>query len=241
MSCNNRINSGEEFNSVGTTVPTTPRAVRATQHLTELLRSGKKVSVSDMQKLQLDVIDVYGERLAPLMLKVVDKYEAELLEKDPARREIVKRMTQGLRGWNGETAMDSKSALIFSVWREQLGALMLKAYFTNEYERNSVMTSFFIDHFVGKQVKAWSEGKNIMSNFCAESFSSVKSLSCAHVVVQALLNAHALLVGELGSNEAQWKWGRHHILQYKHMPLSQTPLKIFFQREVPSPVFNGMR
>ncbi len=237
VSCNNRIHSGgESFHGLGSTIPATSRAVRVTEELRRLIAAGKKLTAGDMRRLQQDVVDVYARGLAPLIVKIVDRFGPEMLGADSERTLVVTKMVETLRDWDGDCGLESRGALVYNVWLEQLSNLMLRLYLKDEYERMQVLTSAFVDHFISRQVQLWSSGQNLSSDFCWQSPSKPEPFACPRIVIQALLNTHAVILQELGPDEAAWKWRNYHILPYGHLPFSATPLKPFFHRDVPSPV-----
>lgn len=199
MLCNNKANGGDDFHSIGTTIPTTPRAVRATKVLREKIGRGEKVSVEFFKEMQMDTVDEVAKKLAPLLVSLTEKYKDEVLGK--GRTGTVDRMLGILAGWDGSFDEDSKEALVYSKWLDFIHSTLLHVYFTDVQERIDIIGSFFFENFVGKLADEWSKGQNLNSSYCINEYNKNKKIACMENVVHALEEAYKHIVSKFGKNE----------------------------------------
>ena len=202
MSCNNLINSGSGFHSIGTTFPTTARAVRATKMLQEKIKNGEKVDTDFFKEMQMDVEDEFAKKMFPLLLSIVDDFKEDFFTKGSEEMEKINNLTYVLKKWDGKTTANSEEAVIYNVWVDCIFSGVLKKYFNgSEYERNSAVNNFFSNQFWGNMAKDWSNSKNLDSNFCKDG--TARNDSCAYNVVNSLLKTHGIIVSTLGKNEVE--------------------------------------
>ena len=56
---------------------------------------------------------------------------------------------------------------------------------------------------------------------------------CAYNIARSFVKAKHFLEENVSSKKEDWTWGRLHVNSYEHLPWSKTPLKMFYQRDVP--------
>ncbi len=239
MSCNNQMNAGNAFNLVGSTVPTTSRALRAGQMLDTILRSGRKITEEDMRKMQTDTVDSFAQIIAPMLARLVRIHRKDFFEPGTKEYNILGELSGMLDDWDFGFRSGAIQPLVFSLFYEELYSRMLNKQLPNRFERNSATHSFFSDYFLGEMISAWDRNESLGSEYCDNEFTANSpARSCAHNLVFSLLHVNDLLVQEMGPGRAAWVWSRRHSLEYPHVPFSEVPvLRWFFHRDVPSPVY----
>ncbi len=235
--CNNRLHDTDEFHGQGTTFLTSSRAVRADRLLRDRIRSGKKIDIEFFKQVQTDLIDVYAIEMSPLLIKVVEKMKGQFFREGSREMGIINKLIKYLDKWNGDTSAESTPALIFNLWNSQLANMMVRQYFPNDYEQFSVTASFFSFHFLGNMARKWAKMEDLDSDFCKTADNAKSDIPCAYNVVYALLKAYEDMTNQLGHDESNWKWGYMNLMEFAHVPFSETFLKPFFHYTVPFPVF----
>ena len=236
VSCNNKINGGNGFHGIGTTIPSTARAVRAHNMIKEKIDKGEKIKLDFLKEMQMDVIDESAKKLAPLLLKLTEKYKSQFFAKDSKQMKVINKMSKMVIGWNGSFDKDSKAALVFNTWLEHIHDTLLQEYYKDQRERVHVLKSFYNEHFLGIFATEWLNGTNLDSKICRTKKNYDSKLPCIHNVLYALLETRKYLKTKFGTNEANWKWKNEQTLEYSHLVFSDTPLRFLFHRHVPSPV-----
>jgi hypothetical protein len=199
--CNNRVINDDSFHSMGTTFLTTSRGIRADRMLRERIKSGVKADINFFKQMQTDLKDEAAVILSPLMIEVAQKMKTKFYKKDSEEMKIIDRLISILKGWDGDTSADSKPALVHNMWLEQILNTLLHKYFDSEYERFSVVNSFFSDIFAGNMLKKWAKMDDLANDFCWTPQNINTTVPCGFNVVYALLKTYEEIVAQLGENE----------------------------------------
>lgn len=201
VTCNNRINGGSDFNSLGTTMPTSTRAVRANNLLKAKIAQGGKVTLDFFKAMQGDVLSEMAKKQAPLFLSLANQYKQQFFALGSAEMKVVDKVVRTLEGWNGSYDADSKQALVFNAWERSMHDMMLLEYYTDPDERSDVLGSFFIENFLGKFATEWINGKNLASDLCRNEANKDSKMPCIYNLLHSLLSAHSYIVNKFGSDE----------------------------------------
>eukprot|EP00826_Nyctotherus_ovalis_P047285 TRINITY_DN5421_c0_g1_i2.p2 TRINITY_DN5421_c0_g1~~TRINITY_DN5421_c0_g1_i2.p2 ORF type:complete len:245 (+),score=65.45 TRINITY_DN5421_c0_g1_i2:1704-2438(+) len=201
VTCNNRINGGNEFNSLGTTMPTTARAVRANNLLKDKISKGEKITLDFFKAMQGDVLNEMAKKQAPLFLSLAKKYKEQFFAPASEEMKVVDRMVRTMEGWNGSYDGDSREALIFNAWEKSMHDTMLLEYYSDPDERSDVLESFFIEHFLGKFATEWISGQNLASDLCRNKANKDSKIPCIYNLLHSLLSAHSYIVKKFGPDE----------------------------------------
>lgn len=236
VSCNNKINDGNAFHGIGSTMPSTARAVRAYNMLKEKIDKGEKITLDFPKEMQLDVVDESAKKLAHILLNLTEKYKNQFFTNNSKQMKVISKMSKMLMGWNGSFDKDSKAALVFNTWLECIYETLLNEYFPNKKDKLYIFTSFYNEHFLGVLATEWLNGTNLGSKMCRNKENYDSKLPCIHNMLYALIKAYRYLNDKFGSSEANWKWKNEHALEYTHNAFSETPLRFLFHKHVPSPV-----
>jgi acyl-homoserine lactone acylase PvdQ len=199
VSCNNKANGGSAFHSLGTTISTTPRAVRARKMLEEKISRGEKVTLEFFKEMQLDVMDENSKKACPLLLNLTNKYKHKFANDKEIK--IIDRMIEILKGWDGSYRMDSKEAMIYYKWVDIMHDSLLQEQFTDLQERVTILGSFFIENFLGRFAIEWNNGQNLESIYCRNERNKDKDLYCMSNLITSLLNTYKYITDRFGTNE----------------------------------------
>ncbi len=201
VTCNNKLASEKVKNGLGTSIPTTARAIRVRKLLLENIRAGKKLNVEIMKRIQNDVVDEYAALISPKLIEIVQKYKDKYFLPRSPEMKVINRTVEILRNWKGDMGKESKEALVYSTWYNELYNSMLRRVIRDEFERQSVISFFFSDHFIGNKVFHWAKGEQTRSILCDTAESVDFSHPCIYNVVNAILRARRTIVKALGKNE----------------------------------------
>lgn len=182
-------------------MPTTGRAVRIRKLLKEMIASGKKITTEDMKKLQGDLYDEYAMILFPKMMDIVEKNKGKYFGEKSEEMKILNRMERLLANYSGEVFVDSKQALIYNTWYGEIADSLFTNAFNDDYERDSMIGSFFADHFYGNMILRWAAGNDTSAPFCENPYNQQRSHKCIFNVVNGLLRAYRSIVSALGKDE----------------------------------------
>ena len=238
VSCNNMINPDpNSFNGIGTTIPSTARALRANGLIKMYLKLVKDLNVEHMKSIQNDVADLYAYRVTEQLVAILNRNQGEKWypSNDSKERAMLSKIMEMMPKWTGEMKADSEYALIYSLWYDELYSLMLHKQFPDKYERESITKSFFSDYFLGNMISDWALDKETDSEYCETAENKDFSNKCAYNVLASALKAYQRIVAKYGTNEANWKWGYENMVDYPHVPFSDVKiLKILFHHAFPS-------
>lgn len=159
--------------------------------------------MKDMEKMQNDLYDEYAMILFPKMMDIVKKNKAKYYSSTSKEMKILARMEDMMRGYKGDTFIDSKEALIYNTWFSLLVDSLFTTYFRDEFERQSVISFFFVDHFFGNVIARWAAGNDTNAPFCENARNGAATHKCLFNVVEALVRTYEKIVENLGKNEVR--------------------------------------
>jgi len=151
--------------------------------------------------------------LQSLSFNIENKSILTELFNDVSSFEIFKRVKKDLGSWNYISEVDSKEALIFYIWQRNIIKNLIKDMSDRErelYFKLPAHWEFFNRVIKDHQSPWWKkyDRQKLIHDSLKETYSEIEKL--------------------LGTNEANWKWGKVHTIEYSH-PLGKIkPLdKIF--------------
>jgi penicillin amidase len=172
------------------------------QRIREVLEGASRVTLDDMQRLQLDVRSVPARRVLPLL---------EAL--DPSRPDLSGGLAL-LRGWDGSLDADSPAAALFEIWFQRHLAPAVVAAWSDDPDTREALRDEddLYDVFEGGSVEAWLSRLGDAEEWPpgARDAALASSLAAAWEEVRRLL----------GDDPATWRWGRLHRAHLRH-PLSE--------------------
>lgn len=164
---------------------------RATR-ITEILTKQAKSTADTTAALQGDVISLPARALLPLLLTT------------PPQSERSRAAMALLRAWDGKMDRQKPEPLIFTAWTYELGL----AIFADELGAAAARRmGFDIDVLIAVLTK--------YRGWCDESLTA-RTENCALMRTRSLEAAVARLAKDYGSNPADWRWGRAHLLDARH-------------------------
>jgi len=220
-------------------IATTPRADRIEEMISGKIKKGEKISVEDVRRMQQDVVDVFARDSVGKMLALVKKhYKDFTLSVTSEQVQAVEDMSEFLSKFNGNMTADSVQASVFSVWEYLYRTKLFMNYTMDDTLRNALLSYIDFDQFLFSKIHEWHDkpSSNIGEDWCQSNATvNYSAKACVLNLVKALSETREYMVSRLGSDRSKWTWGSLHIGFYKHAPFSETPLKVFYNREFPSP------
>ncbi len=188
------------------------------QRIEQLLRERKVHSVESFKQIQGDTVSLMAAEILPLMLSAP-------LKSRPLNADLAS-LHSLLSGWDGAMGVNRVEPLVFQAWYRELIRLVLADELGEDFRR------------------LWRHRptlmRNILSNadgqsyWCADKQAGMPA-DCPRLVAEALDLALSDLKARFGQDPARWRWGDAHFAKATHRPLSNTPLRRFFEASVPTP------
>ncbi|MFI8686146.1 penicillin acylase family protein [Rossellomorea sp. NPDC077527] len=184
--------------------------------ISEYLKEKDTLTLSDMEKLQMDQTNLHAREFVPIM--TVDLEKASLTAEQRNALEI-------LHSWNYVDDKDSAAPLIFHQWMNEISTGLFQNEVPEEmmkmFEgRQSVVDELLRRAHAGEESQ-WFVDRGGYERFLASSLSkAVKELEVAY-----------------GSSMNDWEWGMYHKVYFEHPLSSASPiLKRFLNDKEPVPV-----
>lgn len=182
----------------------------------EFLQEKDKLTVADLQALQMDQKNLHAREFVPVFLKELDKVNVSDVEKQGIKE---------LTNWDFYDSKDQAAPLIFHLWMKEISNTL----FSKEIPKD-VMELFegkqqVIDELIRKQMN----GEKSVWFSKHGGFTEVLHMSYSKVMKK--------LEKQYGRDVTKWKWGVYHQLSFIH-PVSKSSdvLAFFFNREKPVPI-----
>lgn len=180
----------------------------------EVLKEKEKLTVEDMQKLQMDQTNLQAKEFVPIFLEHVKK--EPLTDKDKAVLAV-------MEGWNFTDDKDLAAPLVFHMWMRQVSNVLFKDQIPDSMKdlfegRGQVVDDLIRRAHLGKP-GPWIQEKGGLSK----------------VFHAALQNAIVEIETARGTNPQNWKWGDAHRMSFLHPLSSVSGLNYLFNWEDPIP------
>ncbi len=194
VTANNRIHDDDYPHLIGVDFHPSFRA----QRIAELLGADDTLTPQDVGSIQVDTRSLPARRLLPWLLET------------EARSDLAGRAIRALDGWSGDLAADSSAAAVYEVW---IGRIAARA-FGAEDDRHALFDTYF----------AWREPFvcTALPGMLEDGRPPPAGGSWPEIFAAALEEAASLLVGRLGPDEGDWRWGALHRVRFAH-PLARMP------------------
>jgi penicillin amidase len=223
VTANNRV-VGKEY-PYHITVDWLPsyRAERIESLLKELSASGKKLSVEDMQTIQMDQLSLMAKKLVPELVKVTPSSEVQ------------KEVIELLNNWDFVMTKESIPSLIFHSWLRHIQYIMLRDDFRGDmlnisrstylFDTIENVSPLFLENVLSRENSVW----------CDQVYTPEKE-NCETILLMALEKAIIEMEKISGFKMSGWEWGSTHKIIYPHTPFHRFKiLDILFDREA----YNG--
>jgi len=166
--------------------------------ITELLKAKDKLSVSDMQSIQLDTTSELAKKAAPIMASV------------SLTDTTVKQAQDMLKNWDGNVSADSVPAAIYEITYNH----MLTDTFSDELGSN--LTLEYFDGMGGQVIQAMESLLSKPDDPVWDNKSTPKVEKRDDIIAQSLTQAVGELSSVAGSNMPDWTWGKVHEITPRH-------------------------
>lgn len=232
ITANNKVASDNLKNNFSRTQTVTARAARIQELIESQINRGKKFTVEDMKRIQLDTVDIYARDNVNKILKIVDRYKEEFLGgSNPALEEV----TQLLNGWRGSFDVESTGASVFAIWEYLMNMKLFSDSGLSEPERGALFSHMYYDQFFFRYIVKWWQGQSLNESFCYnEENRNRTDKPCVWNIIHSMVETHNYLKNLLGPDTTKWKWGAFHTQDYNHAPFSSSFFRLFYHRTHPS-------
>ena len=181
------------------------------ERILELLLSKDKLTIEDMMQIQYDHYSKQAERLAPVLIKILEKYAGKERKTELALRHLKK--------WDYNLTTTSPAPTIFfsTYWRAF--QLTYQDEMSPEVYEQFARNQFAFNGFD----RLWLEGGELF-----ERRDTPEKESREQILYQAFHQAVSDLEKKFGVRMSRWQWGRVHTLKLIHPLGSSKPLARWF-------------
>jgi penicillin amidase len=174
------------------------------------------ISMEEMRSIQGDQFSAQVRTLLPFLTGL------------PARSERQQEAIDLLSGWDGEAAMESAAAALYSAWRVELERALIEDDLSGALfdEMSTRAHPVFVQNILADEAlgAAW-----------CDNVRTAPVESCDDTALLALDRALAALEERMGARMERWTWAEVHQTQYPHRPFSDVAmLKWLFHRSIPN-------
>lgn len=183
------------------------------ERIAEVLETGDDFTVSDMENLQMDQVNLQAKEFVPFFEEALEN--TALSETGQAAMDMLKQ-------WDYKDDIDAAEPLIFHTWMNEIEMLL--------YQEDIPETMMALFEGRGQTTDALLRKGD-------DSIWMKENGGLEEVLRVALENTVEGLISAYGETLTEWKWGDYHRVQFTH-PLSDVSpiLAYFFNREDPKPV-----
>jgi penicillin amidase len=190
------------------------------QRIRRLINAKTKLSLADMQKMQMDVFCPLAAEITPQIIRVIRK-------RFPASQ--AQKLRNTLEGWDYQMSADSIAACIFEVpyrrmleniFKDELGPILFARYL-----ELTIFPPRALRQIMKTKSSAW-----------IDNVETAETENLDDIVEKSLRQALDELGNSLGEDMDRWTWGRLHTLTFEHVMARKKPLdKIFNLGPFPVP------
>ncbi len=174
------------------------------ERIVQLLQARPRASMDDLAAMQGDQKSLAAAALIPWLKKARSSHP------------LAAAAQAELADFDGQMAPDRAAPLIFWAWQRQLAQGLFAKEAGDALWRRSLASRSFQDALEG--VLARDD-----ASWCDDRRTPVRE-TCAQQVDAAFTRALDELQARFGSQLANWRWGRAHIMRAEHRPFSHVPL-----------------
>ncbi|WP_430510393.1 penicillin acylase family protein [Gottfriedia solisilvae] len=183
----------------------------------EVLSQSDKLTVKDMQNLQMDEMNLQAKEHMPKFIQSITKQNKELTS-------IEKSALAELEKWNFVDDKDQPSPLIFQRWMTEINKALFDKQISKDMmdlfgDRKVIVDQLLRNSLSGKKV-IWIDEKGGIDQLLLDTYQkTIKNISESD-----------------GDDVAKWSWGDHHKVAFTHPLSSIKVLSYFFNAKDPIPV-----
>ncbi|WP_075981694.1 penicillin acylase family protein [Bacillus massilinigeriensis] len=180
----------------------------------EVLKAKNKLTIKDMQELQMDKMNLQAREFVPLFLKELN---------DNKDKRLVEALEQ-LKDWNFVDEEKSAAPFIFNTWMKKIPVVLF----------HKEIPEKMLDKFGGQKqaidelIRRASEGN--------PGPWMVENGGLKEVLEKSLSLALKEIESKQGKDVEDWEWGKYHQLYFAHPLSSVKPLNYLFNRDGKIPV-----
>ncbi|RDI47361.1 penicillin acylase family protein [Falsibacillus pallidus] len=211
-SANNKVVSDDYPYHISNTWAQPYRQMR----IQEVLKSKDKISVKDMEALQMDKTNLYAREFIPQFLEAL---------KDVKLSKTAEQAVEILGDWDFVDDKDASAPLIFNLWMKEIPKVLygkeIPVDMYDLFDGSQSVTDEILRKALKGEDSSWVKERGGIENLLANS----------------LKNVLDQLSADYGNNPKKWAWGDYHKLYFEH-PVSQASsiLAYFFNHEKPAPI-----
>lgn len=164
------------------------------QRLKEVFEPDTKLEADDLWELIFDVHNMQAEKLTPIFVDALDK--------DDRTQEI----SAILKNWNRKDDIEEVGASIYNVLYNELLYLILNDELPDELEEQYWQNVYYWNQRLDSIV--------LSNHHFIDNKQTPKVETLSELIIEAGVRAEEILSQKLGSNKAQWQWGKLHTVYF---------------------------
>jgi penicillin G amidase len=180
----------------------------------EFLMEKETITIKDMQRLQMDQMNLQAKEFVPILLKQLPN------NLSPQQKEVV----QVLEKWNYQDNIDMSAPLIFHLWMKNIKATLLEDEIPDEMMQLFGGQKQAVDELLRRAAEG-NPGPWMISKGGLEA-----------VLDTSLKATISEIKNMYGGKMEDWKWGSYHQVQFAHPLSAVKPLNYLFNFESSIPV-----
>eukprot|EP01017_Pseudomicrothorax_dubius_P007248 TRINITY_DN1221_c0_g1_i4.p1 TRINITY_DN1221_c0_g1~~TRINITY_DN1221_c0_g1_i4.p1 ORF type:complete len:324 (+),score=67.50 TRINITY_DN1221_c0_g1_i4:64-1035(+) len=214
------------------------------------IESGKRISVEDMKRIQLDVKDSFVDRVWSDFILILETMIERHVPKTLPTRARIDTLVDILRRFDAVFAVDSAAAAIYSTWEYSFRErLLVRAFGLEDENRVPIADNIAFEQLIFRRIHKWAdalrenESAKIHESWCeaikddlVDGMVFTEEDGCGLLFALSLVRADQELARTFnGRSPASYSWGELHPCRLLHTPLSQTFLDYVFGMRYPCP------
>jgi len=170
------------------------RARRIREVLEQAKKSGKKLTVEDMERLQNDLLSIPARELIGMLRKAAPNSSDTAI--------------QLLLSWDATVTRESAAAVLFELWMQDVSAAVLQKVVPENAQS-------ILEELAPNQVV------EILTHPGVNGFGANPDAARNQLLLSSLKSANERLTQLQGPDPNKWSWGQLHTIQFRH-PLDQS-------------------
>ncbi len=202
VGCNQQVVSSAYKHTIGVGMSSTGRSHRAVEMIEQVIKRHGKFDLEFVKAMQLDLVDSFAREIAKMLVPFAERHAGKYYTQDDKDGRTFWHMLDIVKQWDFKDTADSKGALVFNMWMEELTDGLLTEQIENKSHRKSIAGASTSVHFAGRLLRFWLNGTSLEHKYCLNAETRKRPMPCAYNAVSALVKAHRKILAEFGANEA---------------------------------------